>query len=90
VPSYRDYFAQGFYPTGSRQTADRMPMVSGSLVRASMVASANFLEYLVGDVADNPTTSDLTLFNSRGTNLGTVAGVPVGVVGTTSRGTAAS
>jgi len=36
----RDYFAQGFYPTGTRQTADRNPQVSGSLVRASLVASA--------------------------------------------------
>src|SRR5262249_46424547 len=25
----RDYFAQGFYPTGTRQTADRMPTLSG-------------------------------------------------------------
>jgi len=83
----RDYFAQGFYPTGSRVTADRMPTVSGSLVRAGLVASANFMEYLVGDVpTPQPNTSDMNLFNTRGTNLNTVAGTQVGVIGNNVQG----
>jgi hypothetical protein len=77
----RDYFAQGFYPTGSRQAADRNPTVSGSLVRAALVASANFLEYLVLDVPPRPTTADMAVFQSRGANVGTVAGVQVGLLG---------
>jgi hypothetical protein len=77
----RDYFAQGFYPTGTRQTADRNPQVSGSLVRASLVASANFLEYLVNDVAQRPSTADMAVFQSRGANVGTVSGVSVGLLG---------
>jgi hypothetical protein len=77
----RDYFAQGFYPTGARQTADRNPLVSGSLVRASLVASANFLEYLVNDVPPVNTTADMSVFQSRGANVGTVSGVNVGLLG---------
>jgi hypothetical protein len=77
----RDYFAQGFYPTGSRQTADRNPNVSGSLVRAALVASANFLEYLVNDVPPRPSTADMSVFQSRGANVGTVSGVQVGLLG---------
>ena len=77
----RDYFAQGFYPTGTRQTADRMPTLSGSAVRAALVASANFMEVLDGDIPDRPATTDLNVFNSRAVNLGTVSGVNVGVIG---------
>jgi hypothetical protein len=83
----RDYFAQGFYPTGTRVQADRMPIVSGSLVRAGLVASANFMEYLVLDIPSPiPNASDQTLFFSRGTNLGTVGVVPVGVIGNNVQG----
>ncbi|HYV85086.1 MAG TPA: thrombospondin type 3 repeat-containing protein [Patescibacteria group bacterium] len=74
----RDYFAQGFYPTGSRQTADRMPTLSGSAVRAALVASANFMEQLSFDIPDHAPTADLTVYNSRSINVGTVAG-PGGV-----------
>jgi hypothetical protein len=78
----RDYFAQGFYPTGTRQTADRNPLVSGSLVRASLVASANFLEYLVNDVPPGPPpAADMNVFQSRGANVGVVAGANVGLLG---------
>ncbi|HYV20824.1 MAG TPA: thrombospondin type 3 repeat-containing protein [Verrucomicrobiae bacterium] len=79
----RDYFAQGFYPTGSRQTADRNPMVSGSLVRAALVASGNFLEYLVNDIPPGNATiaADMSVFQSRGANVGTVSGVQVGLLG---------
>ena len=45
----RDYFAQGFYPTGTRGPAgDRMPRVSGALVKAALAASADFNENLGG------------------------------------------
>ena len=77
----RDYFAQGFYPTGTRQTNDRMPLLSGHLVRAALVASANFLEVLDGDIPPKPNTTDLNVFNARAVDLGTVSGVPVGVIG---------
>jgi hypothetical protein len=77
----RDYFAQGFYPTGSRQTADRNGTVSGSLVRAALVASANFLEYLVNDVPPRPATADMAVFQSRGANVGNVAGTQIGLLG---------
>src|SRR5262249_21756299 len=70
----RDYFAQGFYPTGTRQTADRMPTLSGSAVRAALVASANFMEQLSFDIPTKAPTADLTVYNSRSVNLGTVAG----------------
>ncbi|HYV85511.1 MAG TPA: S8 family serine peptidase, partial [Patescibacteria group bacterium] len=35
----RDYFAQGFYPSATRTTSDRMPRVSGALVKAALAAS---------------------------------------------------
>jgi hypothetical protein len=45
----RDYFAQGFYPTGSRGPAtDRMPGISGALVKAALAASADFNEGGIG------------------------------------------
>src|SRR5204863_7143142 len=80
----RDYFAQGFYPTGSRKTADRMANLSGSLVKAALVASANFLEGIA--VTDYPTTNDRLLGQSRALNLGTVSGTVVGIVGNQEQG----
>ncbi|MBI1951862.1 MAG: S8 family serine peptidase, partial [Acidobacteria bacterium] len=80
----RDYFAQGFYPTGSRTTADRMPGVSGALVKAALVASANFLENV--GVSDFPTTADRLVGQSRSLNLGTVTGIPVGIIGNNEQG----
>jgi hypothetical protein len=74
----RDYFAQGFYPTAKRVTGDRMQNVSGSLVRAALVASANFEEDFF--IPGRTLPSDLTVASSRGVNI-TVAGVPVGVIG---------
>src|SRR5262249_16230309 len=50
----RDYFAQGFYPTATRQTNDRMLKVSGSLVRAALVASANILDRNAADQSHGP------------------------------------
>jgi hypothetical protein len=80
----RDYFAQGFYPTATRQTADRMPKVSGSLVRAALVAGSNFLDEY--SIPDRTSTTDRLLANTRGTNLGTVSGVAVGVIGNNAQG----
>jgi len=43
----RDYFAQGFYPDGradnSLNAADQVADVSGALVKATLIASANFM-----------------------------------------------
>ncbi|HKB07369.1 MAG TPA: thrombospondin type 3 repeat-containing protein [Candidatus Polarisedimenticolia bacterium] len=80
----RDYFAQGFYPTGNRTTADRMSKVSGALVKAALVASANFLEGI--GVSDYPTTTDKLLGFSRSLYLPTVSNVPVGVIGNNEQG----
>ena len=79
----RDYFAQGFYPTGSRVVADRVPNLSGSLVKASIAASANFLEELDSEYPNN---NDQTLAFTRAVNLGTVSGTPVGVIGNNEQG----
>ncbi|MBI1951424.1 MAG: thrombospondin type 3 repeat-containing protein, partial [Acidobacteria bacterium] len=80
----RDYFAQGFYPSATRQTADRMPQVSGSLVRAALIASANFLEQF--SVESSGTSTDKLLANTRGTNVGSPGGFPVGVMGNNAQG----
>src|SRR5439155_20119611 len=79
----RDYFAQGFYPTGARLTADRVPNVSGPLVKAAVVASANFLEFLESEY---PTVNDSLVGQSRAFNIGTVGGINVGVIGNNEQG----
>ncbi|HKY33638.1 MAG TPA: thrombospondin type 3 repeat-containing protein [Candidatus Polarisedimenticolia bacterium] len=38
----RDYLAKGFYPTGAAVVGDREPDVSGSLVKALLINSADF------------------------------------------------
>jgi hypothetical protein len=87
----RDYFAQGFYPTAAKVDAnadgapdDRMPNVSGALVRAALVASANFLDQT--SVPNNPPPDDVRLAGTRGTDMGVVAGVEVGVIGNNAQG----
>src|SRR2546425_6158769 len=82
----RDYFAQGFYPSGSRTTNDRLPSpgVSGSLVKAALIASANFLEGI--PVNDYPNANDQLVGQSRSINLGSVGGFPVGVIGNNEQG----
>ncbi len=82
----RDYFAQGFYPSGSRVTNDRMPQpgVSGSLVKAALIASANFLEGI--PVNDYPNGNDRLVGQSRSINIGSIGGFPVGVIGNNEQG----
>ena len=80
----RDYFAQGFYPTGKRATADRMPAISGALVKAALVAGADFLEE--SGSTGYPTTTDRVLAQSRSANIGTVSGASVGVIGNNEQG----
>ena len=80
----RDYFAQGFYPSGTRTEADRMGSVSGALVRAAMVASANFIEETA--VPNDPREGDVRLANTRGTDMGNVSGIEVGVIGNNAQG----
>ena len=84
----RDYFAQGFYPTGSRTTADRVSNVSGALVKAALVASADFGEGLNNNGQDATT---MNLRRTRAYNLGTVFGigggsVNVGIMGNSEQG----
>jgi len=82
----RDYFAQGFYPTATRQAGDRMPRLSGSLVRAALVASANSLDQESISNSQQATATDKLIANSRGADLGSVSGVPVGVMGNNTQG----
>ena len=79
----RDYFAQGFYPSGDRVTANRVPNVSGALVKAAMVASARF-GVLVGTQGQD--INERNLRRTRGMNLGTVNGAFIGVMGNSEQG----
>src|SRR5262249_43295568 len=84
----RDYFAQGFYPTGSRVTGDRVPSVSGALVQAALVAAAQFSEGL-HNTGQDPTT--LNLRRTRAYYVGTISGirggtVDVGIMGNSEQG----
>ncbi|HEV8701390.1 MAG TPA: S8 family serine peptidase, partial [Candidatus Polarisedimenticolia bacterium] len=79
----RDYFAQGFYPTGDRQPANLVPNVSGALVKAALVASAKF-GVLVGTQGQD--VNERNLRRTRGMNLGTVGGVFIGVMGNSEQG----
>ncbi|PYT34331.1 MAG: hypothetical protein DMF52_13065 [Acidobacteria bacterium] len=79
----RDYFAQGFYPTGTKVTNDRIPNVSGPLVKAAIVASANFEEALESEY---PNVNDATVAFARAFNIGTVAGFNVGIIGNNEQG----
>ncbi|HEU4403376.1 MAG TPA: S8 family serine peptidase, partial [Candidatus Polarisedimenticolia bacterium] len=79
----RDYFAQGFYPTGIRADGNRLQTVSGALVKAALVASANF--------GDNVTVvgqedSERNLRRTRAMDLGMIKGVDVGVMGNSEQG----
>jgi len=80
----RDYFAQGFYPTGNRKTVDRMANLSGSLVKAALVASANFLEGIT--VTDYPPGNDKLVGQSRAVNLAPFSGFPGGIIGNQEQG----
>ncbi|HEV8702312.1 MAG TPA: thrombospondin type 3 repeat-containing protein, partial [Candidatus Polarisedimenticolia bacterium] len=79
----RDYFAQGFYPTGDRQAANRVPNVSGALVKAAMVASAKF-GTLIGTQGQD--VNERNLRRTRGMNVGSPGGVFVGVMGNSEQG----
>jgi subtilase family protein/thrombospondin type 3 repeat protein len=79
----RDYFEQGFYPTGTRNSTDRIPNLSGPLVKAMIVASANFLEETG---ADYQTEGDREIAFGRGHDFGTVAGKDIGIIGNSEQG----
>jgi hypothetical protein len=84
----RDYFAQGFYPTGARNSGDRVPNVSGALIKAALVASADFGEGL-NNVGQDATTMNLR--RTRAYNIGTVSGigggsVNIGIMGNSEQG----
>ena len=78
----RDYFQQGFYPTGVRTSTDRQPTVSGPLVKAMIVASANFLEEAGSDY---PSNADAAVGKARGLFLPNVNGSP-GILGNNEQG----
>jgi len=80
----RDYFAQGFYPTATRTTADRMPFVSGSLVRAALVASANFLEQF--DYPAKISPEDRQVANARAVYTTLPGGTTKDIIGNNDQG----
>jgi subtilase family protein/thrombospondin type 3 repeat protein len=79
----RDYFAQGFYPTGTRVDTDRIPTVSGVLVKAMLVASANFSEELIGASSGGLSLdgNDVAVDTARAVDLATV-----GIIGNNRQG----
>lgn len=44
----RDYFSKGFYPSGLANPARAVPTLSGSLVKAALIASTNFQDLDLG------------------------------------------
>ncbi len=41
----RDYFAQGFYPTGTQGDANEVPNLSGALLKTVLMLSGDFLDF---------------------------------------------
>ena len=80
----RDYFAQGFYPTGDRRTAHRMPNLSGAFVKAALAASADFNEGGIGTQGQD--AGERQLRRTRAMDMGIVAGVPIGIMGNSEQG----
>jgi hypothetical protein len=68
----QDYFAQGFYPTGERVTADRVARVSGAFVKAALAASADFMENGLGTQGED--NNERNVRRTRAYDLGTVVG----------------
>src|SRR5262249_12180233 len=87
----RDYFAQGFYPSGSRHPAsgadpihDRLGNVSGALVKAALAASSDFAESGIGTQGQN--YDDRNLRRTRALDVGAPGGTPVGIIGNSEQG----
>ncbi|HUD71821.1 MAG TPA: S8 family serine peptidase, partial [Dongiaceae bacterium] len=79
----RDYFQQGFYPTGARGPAsDRMPKISGALVKAALAASADFGETVTLGTVDG---NELSLRRSRARDL-PIAGGGTEIIGNNEQG----
>ncbi len=80
----RDYFLQGFYPTGSRGPAtDRMPGISGALVKAALAASADFGETSTNVLGASPT--DTAIRRTRAREF-TLPGGIVDIIGNSEQG----
>ncbi|MGH9797430.1 MAG: S8 family serine peptidase, partial [Candidatus Polarisedimenticolia bacterium] len=79
----RDYFAQGFYPLGTRVDANRVPNVSGALVKAALIAGAKFN---AGVSTRGQTTATQNIRRTRAMNMGTISGELVGVLGNSEQG----
>jgi hypothetical protein len=80
----RDYFAQGFHPTGTRIDADRVANVSGALIKAALAASADFNEGGLSRLNESGVIP--LLRRTRALDLGMVAGTPVGILGNSEQG----
>ncbi len=82
----RDYFAQGLYPSGDRLTANRVSNVSGALVKAALVASARFTTNVRTPGETDKSESDKTLRRTRSFDVGTINGIPIGIMGNSEQG----
>jgi len=82
----RDYFAQGMYPGEDRAPANRVPNISGALVKAALVASARFTTNIRTPGEGNKTTPDKILRRTRATDLGTINGFSIGIMGNSEQG----
>jgi len=82
----RDYFAQGLYPSGERLAVNRVPNVSGALVKAALVASARFTTNIRRPGETEKSESDRTLRRTRSFDVGTINGIPIGIMGNSEQG----
>jgi hypothetical protein len=80
----RDYFAQGFYPTGDRQTSDRVANVSGALVKAALAASSDFNEGGIGTQGQD--NNERNLRRTRAMDMGSINLVNIRIMGNSEQG----
>jgi hypothetical protein len=79
----RDYFAQGFHPTGARIDADQLPNVSGALIKAALAASADFNEDGLSRLNEGP--EEALLRRTRALFVDPMDGI-IGIMGNSEQG----
>ena len=82
----RDYFAQGAYPTGNTVAGNRVPNVSGALVKAALVASARFTTNIRTPGEVSKKAPDKVLRRTRAADVGTISGHVIGIMGNSEQG----
>ncbi|MBI4161454.1 MAG: S8 family serine peptidase, partial [Acidobacteria bacterium] len=83
----RQYFADGFYPTGEAVPAHAVLNVSGALVKAMLIQMTNFLDATLQTVPSSGGNDVLVASNRCGTGIGKDStGRTIGVVGNFEQG----